>query len=123
MSTRNTDGIKALTEHGEYFIFLVGCLASLSIIYVVLNEEVQLIISRSVLQAFATAAQQLDAQESDWISSTIIFCLEKIKPRVVSFEESDAGLRKHLAEIHICHAEYIDAGRVLAAINMESGNW
>ena len=58
-----------------------------------MNEDVQILVSRAVLQFFATAVQQLDPEQSTWIGSTLVHSLDKIRPRVVSFEEADAGLR------------------------------
>lgn len=70
----------------------------------------------------ATALTQIDPETHPWKLEFIIFCLAKIKPRVVSFEEPDVLFREALAELYMEEEEYIEAAKALAAINLESSS-
>jgi COP9 signalosome complex subunit 4 len=48
------------------------------------------------------------------------YALGKLKPRVASFEESDAMMREHLSRLYIEREEYVGAASMLAGINLES---
>jgi COP9 signalosome complex subunit 4 len=58
------------------------------------------------------AAQHLD---------TATFALEKMNPRVVSFEEQVSVLREGLAALHQAGKEWGKAAHVLAGIDLDSG--
>lgn len=68
----------------------------------------------------ATATSQIDPDVHQWKLEFIIFCLTKIKPRILSFEEPDVLFRESLAELYMEEEEYIEAAKALAAINLES---
>lgn len=68
----------------------------------------------------ATAIAQIDPDVHQWKLEFIIFCLTKLKARILSFEEPDVLFRESLAELYMEEEEYIEAAKALAAINLES---
>ncbi|OQS02115.1 COP9 signalosome complex subunit [Thraustotheca clavata] len=91
-----------------------------SIVEHVLNEDVQLVIARAVLAHFIQALERIDPEAHSWKTDLIKFTLQTIKPRIMSFEETDVVLREQLCEVLIEEEEYIEAAKTLAAINLES---
>jgi len=61
------------------------------------NETVSLVISRQLISEINQLVVQLPAELSKEICK---FALEKIRPRVVSFEEQVAVIRQHLALLY-----------------------
>ncbi|KAF6390366.1 hypothetical protein mRhiFer1_007933 [Rhinolophus ferrumequinum] len=61
------------------------------------NENVSLMISRQLLTVFCTHLPNLPESTAKEIYH---FALEKIQPRVISFEEQIASIRQHLASIY-----------------------
>lgn len=49
------------------------------------------------------------------------FTLEKVQPRVISFEEQVASIRQHLAEIYEREQNWREAANVLVGIPLETG--
>lgn len=49
------------------------------------------------------------------------FTLEKVQPRVISFEEQVASIRQHLAHIFEREGNWKDAANVLVGIPLETG--
>lgn len=47
--------------------------------------------------------------------------LEKVQPRVISFEEQVASIRQHLADIYERHQQWREAAAVLVGIPLETG--
>jgi len=62
-----------------------------------LDEKTPLVISRTLLQAFATNLTKLPSQVHKEIAH---FALEKIQPRVVAFEEQVSVIRVNLAKLY-----------------------
>jgi COP9 signalosome complex subunit 4 len=68
----------------------------------------------------ATALADVDPDEHPWKMRFLGFCLAKLKPRILSFEEPDVLFREALAAMYMEEEEYIEAAKALAAINLES---
>lgn len=76
----------------------------------VINENVSLVISRQLLTDVANIIATLSPEISKELSN---YALEKIQPRVVSFEDQVCILRKNLAVIYEREHKYKDAAQVL----------
>ncbi|KAF4143427.1 PCI domain-containing protein [Phytophthora infestans] len=85
-----------------------------------LGEDVLLVISRAVITHLASVVSGIDVDAHPWKLEFICFCLAKIKPRILSFEEPDVLFRESLAAMYMDEEEYIEAAKALAAINLES---
>ncbi|KAA0703771.1 COP9 signalosome complex subunit 4 [Triplophysa tibetana] len=82
------------------------------------NENVSLVISRQLLTDFCTHLLNLP----DVTAKTVChFTLEKIQPRVISFEEQVASIRQHLATIYEKEEDWRNAAQVLVGIPLETG--
>ncbi|CAK4068690.1 unnamed protein product [Aphanomyces euteiches] len=86
----------------------------------VLDEGVQLVVSRGVLTHLVTVLGRIDPEVHAWKKDLLTHCLIKIKPRILSFEETDVILREALSDMYMDEEEYIEAAKTLAAINLES---
>lgn len=49
------------------------------------------------------------------------YTLDKVQPRVISFEEQVATIRQHLAEIYERNQNWKEAANVLVGIPLETG--
>uniref|UniRef100_A0A8D0HCV8 COP9 signalosome complex subunit 4 n=1 Tax=Sphenodon punctatus TaxID=8508 RepID=A0A8D0HCV8_SPHPU len=74
------------------------------------NENVSLVISRQLLTDFCTHLPNLPDSTAKEIYH---FTLEKIQPRVISFEEQVASIRQHLASIYEKEEDWRNAAQVL----------
>mmetsp|Transcript_38359 Transcript_38359/g.95192 ORF Transcript_38359/g.95192 Transcript_38359/m.95192 type:complete len:405 (-) Transcript_38359:261-1475(-) len=83
-----------------------------------LSDDVPLVISRQILQ---TLCQEVQSLPSEHHKVTAQFALEKISPRVVSFEEQVSVLREGLAKLFQDEEEWSRAAGVLAGIDLDSG--
>ncbi|KAK6627823.1 COP9 signalosome complex subunit 4 [Polyplax serrata] len=84
----------------------------------IVNENVSLVISRQILTDVSTQLSNLP----DNVSKTIAhFTVEKVQPRVISFEEQVANIRQHLAEIYEREHNWREAANVLVGIPLETG--
>lgn len=77
------------------------------------------IISRQVLADFVTLLPSLSA---GLVKEVAIYALDKLQPRVVSFEEQVTVIREQLAAIFEAEEDWAQAARTLAAIPLDSGN-
>uniref|UniRef100_A0A8C5BIR4 COP9 signalosome complex subunit 4 n=1 Tax=Gadus morhua TaxID=8049 RepID=A0A8C5BIR4_GADMO len=82
------------------------------------NENVSLVISRQLLTDFCTHLPNLPDSTAKAIYH---FTLEKIQPRVISFEEQVASIRQHLATIYEKEGDWRNAAQVLVGIPLETG--
>uniref|UniRef100_A0AAY4DID8 COP9 signalosome complex subunit 4 n=1 Tax=Denticeps clupeoides TaxID=299321 RepID=A0AAY4DID8_9TELE len=82
------------------------------------NENVSLVISRQLLTDFCTHLPNLPDSTAKAIYH---FTLEKIQPRVISFEEQVASIRQHLATIYEKEEDWRNAAQVLVGIPLETG--
>lgn len=84
----------------------------------IVNEHVSLVISRQILNDVGVELSKLPDDLSKELSH---FTLEKVHPRVISFEEQVAGIRFHLANIYERNQQWRDAATVLVGIPLETG--
>ncbi|KAK7830986.1 hypothetical protein U0070_018530 [Myodes glareolus] len=77
-----------------------------------------LVISRQLLTDFCTHLPNLPDSTAKEIYH---FTLEKIQPRVISFEEQVASIRQHLASIYEKEEDWRNAAQVLVGIPLETG--
>uniref|UniRef100_A0A8C6LGL4 COP9 signalosome complex subunit 4 n=1 Tax=Nothobranchius furzeri TaxID=105023 RepID=A0A8C6LGL4_NOTFU len=82
------------------------------------NENVSLVISRQLLTDFCT---HLPGLPDATAKAVYHFTLEKIQPRVISFEEQVASIRQHLATIYEKEGDWRNAAQVLVGIPLETG--
>ncbi|XP_056289023.1 COP9 signalosome complex subunit 4 isoform X3 [Pseudoliparis swirei] len=82
------------------------------------NENVSLVISRQLLTDFCTHLPSLPDATA---KAVYHFTLEKIQPRVISFEEQVASIRQHLATIYEKEGDWRNAAQVLVGIPLETG--
>lgn len=111
----------------------------------VVNENVSLVISRSVLTDVSLRLQQLPDETSKAVShytldkvnnqqtkqNRLFFYLLlfkfiyvvslQVQPRVISFEEQVASIRQHLADIYERNQVWKEAANVLVGIPLETG--
>ncbi|GMF65320.1 unnamed protein product [Phytophthora lilii] len=92
--------------------------ASLSVLHAVLFTVA--LLHLQVITHLASVVAGIDVDAHPWKLEFICFCLAKIKPRILSFEEPDVMFRESLAAMYMDEEEYIEAAKALAAINLES---
>lgn len=84
----------------------------------VVNENVSLVISRQLLTDVSTHLTLLPDDVSKEVSH---YTLDKVQPRVISFEEQVASIRQHLADIYERNHNWKEAANVLVGIPLETG--
>lgn len=84
----------------------------------VTSEEVALVISRQVLQEIAAGIKPLPAPMLKEVGTLV---LDRIQPRVTSFEEQASTVREHLADVYEREEEWSMAAKLLAGIPLDSG--
>jgi len=82
------------------------------------NENVSLVVSRQLFTDYGARIQNL---EDDVAEQVALFTLEKIQPRVISFEEQVSSLRQHLAQMYERQELWKQAAAVLVGIPLETG--
>nr|CAB3232900.1 COP9 signalosome subunit 4 [Phallusia mammillata] len=83
-----------------------------------MNEKVSQMVSRQLLSDFCANLPQIGNEACKEVS---LFTLERIQPRVISFEEQVAQIRQHLATIFEHEEKWRDAALMLVGIPIESG--
>jgi len=83
-----------------------------------LEDATPLVISRTLLQAFAVALPSLEADLHKEIGH---YALEKIQPRAVAFEEQVSVLRVNLAKVYESEEEWREATKILIGIPLDTG--
>lgn len=83
-----------------------------------MNEHVSLVISRQVLSDVGTQLMKLPDETSKVVSH---FTLDRVQPRVISFEEQVASIRQHLAQIYERIHNWREAAATLVGIPLETG--
>lgn len=96
---------------------IVNC-SNFSLLNAVVNEHVSLVISRQLLTDVGNHLIQLPDHISKMISH---FTLDRVQPRVISFEEQVANIRQHLAQIYEREENWREAADVLVGIPLETG--
>merc|ERR1712227_26741 len=81
------------------------------------NEHVSLVISRQILNELCA---QLPNLSDHTAKSVAHFLLEKVQPRVISFEEQVGLIRQHLSEIYEREQNWKEAASVLVGIPLET---
>lgn len=84
----------------------------------IVHEYVSLVISRQVLTDVSNRLLFLPDEISKAVSH---YTLDKIQPRVISFEEQVASIRQHLADIYERNQNWREAANVLVGIPLETG--
>lgn len=84
----------------------------------IVNENVSLVISRQILTDISNQLTVLPDSISKAVSH---YTLDKVQPRVISFEEQVASIRQHLAAIYEREQNWRDAANVLVGIPLETG--
>ncbi|RZC35133.1 COP9 signalosome complex subunit 4 [Asbolus verrucosus] len=84
----------------------------------VVNENVSLVISRQILTEISSHLMKLPDDVSKAVSH---YMLDKVQPRVISFEEQVASIRQHLADIYERNQMWREAAAVLVGIPLETG--
>ena len=82
------------------------------------SEDVQLAVSRQVLLGLA---QSIKVLAPDQLKEVGLFTLEKVGPRVVSFEEQVSVIREELANVYEKEEDWAKAAKMLAGIPLDSG--
>lgn len=96
-----------------------SCSESLKLfIEAIVNENVSLVISRQIL---TDVSSNLVTQPDEVAKPVSHFTLDKVQPRVISFEEQVASIRQHLASIYEREENWRDAANVLVGIPLETG--
>lgn len=83
-----------------------------------MNENVSLVISRQILTDVSSNLINLPDDISKVVSH---YTLDKVQPRVISFEEQVASIRQHLADIYERNQNWREAAVVLVGIPLETG--
>lgn len=86
--------------------------------FTVVNENVSLVISRQILTDISNHLMKLPDNISKAVSH---YTLDKVQPRVISFEEQVASIRQHLSEIYERNQNWREAASVLVGIPLETG--
>lgn len=84
----------------------------------IVNENVSLVISRQVLTDVSRRLFYLPDEISKAVSH---YTLDKVQPRVISFEEQVASIRQYLANIYERDQNWREAANVLVGIPLETG--
>ncbi|PRW20786.1 COP9 signalosome complex subunit 4 [Chlorella sorokiniana] len=84
----------------------------------VLSDAVPLVLSRTLLMAFAQSLQQLAPDVQQAVAS---YALERVQPRAVSYEEQVSAIREQLAALYESQEEWSKAAHALAGIDLDSG--
>mmetsp|Transcript_58580 Transcript_58580/g.188280 ORF Transcript_58580/g.188280 Transcript_58580/m.188280 type:complete len:406 (+) Transcript_58580:94-1311(+) len=82
------------------------------------EESTFALFARPVLQQ---VAEQMDQLKNTELKDLGLHTLEKLRGRVVSFEEEDFVIRELLSEVFQAEGDWAEAAKCLAAINLETG--
>lgn len=82
------------------------------------EESAFALFARPVLQQLA---EQMDKLKNTQLKELALHTLERLRGRVVSFEEEDFVIRELLCEVLQAECEWAEAAKCLAAINLETG--
>ena len=85
---------------------------------VVIDEATPLVISRTLLQVFATSLRDLPPDVQKAVGH---YTLDKTQPRVVAFEEQVSIIRIQVAKIYEREENWREAAKILIAIPLDSG--
>ena len=84
----------------------------------VLAESIGIVASRPIFSEFVAAVEPItDLQARKKIC---VYTIEKLRPRIVSFEEQDSKLREMLASVYEAEDDNAEAAKALQGITLES---
>ncbi|RUS23372.1 PCI domain-containing protein [Endogone sp. FLAS-F59071] len=86
----------------------------------VIHEQVGLVVSRQVLSDFCSLVDGI--RDIETRKEVLKYAIERIQPRVVSFEEQMSTIREKLAAVHEQEDDYAEAAKVLQGIPLDSGH-
>jgi len=89
-----------------------------SVIQAIVNENVNLVISRKLLSEIGVLLSTLESNASKIVAH---YALEVIQPRVISFEDQVGVLRQHLASVYEKEENWLQAAEILVGIPLETG--
>jgi len=81
-----------------------------------LSDNINIVTSRPVLVEFLTAVSSIPSAAVR--KSAYVYTLEKLRPKIISFEEQDCNIRLALADIYENDDENGEAAKVLQAIEL-----
>lgn len=81
------------------------------------NESLSLVISRQLLSEFCSELKKLPDDNVKIVSR---YTLDRLNPRVISFEEQVANIRQYLAEVYEKCGEWKSAATTLVGIPLET---
>jgi len=84
-----------------------------------MNENVSQMVSRQLLTDFCTSLPEIG---NDACKEVSMFALERIQPRVISFEEQVVQIRQHLATIFEGEENWREAASMLEGIPIDIGH-
>ncbi|KAF8449784.1 PCI domain-containing protein [Terfezia claveryi] len=84
----------------------------------VLAESVGIVASRPILGVFVSAVEALPDLQAR--KAICVYTTEKLRPRIVSFEEQDSKLREILATVYETEDDNAEAAKALQGITLES---
>ncbi|KAF8540918.1 hypothetical protein BDD12DRAFT_733591 [Trichophaea hybrida] len=82
----------------------------------VLSDSVGIVTSRPVLSECVTAISGI--KSTDIKKVVYVYTLEKLRPKIISFEEQDCNIRESLADIYEAEEENGEAAKVLQGIQL-----
>jgi len=85
----------------------------------ILSEAVSLVITRPALVDFVARLDSI--QEIETKKQVLTCSLDKLHPRMVSFEEQAAAIREKLADVYEQEGDHKAAARALQGITLDSG--
>ncbi|KAF8427468.1 PCI domain-containing protein [Tirmania nivea] len=84
----------------------------------VLAESVGIVASRPILGVFVNAVEALPDLQAR--KAICVYTIEKLRPRIVSFEEQDSKMREILATVYETEDDNAEAAKALQGITLES---
>eukprot|EP01103_Thecamoeba_quadrilineata_P005030 TRINITY_DN14886_c0_g1_i1.p1 TRINITY_DN14886_c0_g1~~TRINITY_DN14886_c0_g1_i1.p1 ORF type:complete len:411 (-),score=95.94 TRINITY_DN14886_c0_g1_i1:140-1207(-) len=85
----------------------------------IVSEDRAIVVTRTLLQDIATTLNLLPPELFKVIAH---FTLEKIQPRMVTFEKQVEIIRENLADVYEAEGDFIQAAKILIGIPLESGH-
>jgi COP9 signalosome complex subunit 4 len=82
----------------------------------VLSDNVGVVVSRPVLSECVAAIRNIEPVEIK--KAVYVYTLEKLRPKIISFEEQDCNIREALADIYEAEEENGEAAKVLQGIQL-----
>ncbi|KAL1916908.1 uncharacterized protein VTP21DRAFT_5105 [Calcarisporiella thermophila] len=107
------------SEYQSLLSQLEGATSFKIFVQALVHEDVGLVVSRQVLNAFA---QELERLQLDEKREVLNYSLEQLQPRAVSFEEQISVIREKLADVCEIEEDWAQAAQHLRGIPLDSGH-